>query len=350
VTAFTADGQTIRTTQYHAYLLPPERHRIEVPKPNRQGYKMPDPRTGRIVTFPRATTIAGALDDSYGLNGWKMRNVLIGAVLRPEKVAELSKADDITTAPANYLDGYAEAFQVAAGGAEAREFGTAVHAWLEAVDMGHVLPAQVPDMFRAHVTAYLTGLNRNCLVPRRSMSERIVFNEHANCIGTLDRVYSLPDVTDALGDVKTSKTLDYEYLKAGIQLAIYAGASWMWDAGANRWVPMPPLRQDFAVLIHCPSNNPDSTTAVTFDLEACRAALDSALEVRAMRSQAKAHVPNKHALPTPTDQFRRKHDAMTAVQLAASVDDLAVAWEEYQDVWNTHLDQLSATVADRLAN
>lgn len=349
MTAMMADGTTVNATQYHRYPLPPERSRW-FPNITRMGYRMPDPRTGRLSTFTRATTISHTLDDGFGLNAWQKRNALTGTVLRPDEHARFAAV--LNAEPnlsAGTIDGYVEAFEIAAGGAEAREFGTAVHAWLDAVDMGHVLPSQVPDMFRAHVDNYLLALNRNVMVPVRSMRERVVFNPVANAIGTLDVVYGFTDGSaDVLGDVKTSKTLDYGYLDYAIQLAIYAGASHMWDPDTMSWVPMHPVNQDYAVLFHCPSDAPQHTIAVTFDLEAGRAALDMALSVRAMRSGAKAHIPNKHALPIPSAEHRRKHDAMTAVHRATHVGDLADAWEEYQDVWNTHLDELARTVQARL--
>src|SRR5699024_1772855 len=117
--------------------------------------------------------------------------------------------------------------RVAAGASEAAEFGTAVHAWLEAIDQGRMIPAMVPEMYREHVHAYMATLARHAVYPVPEYTERTVLNTEYGLVGTLDRIYQLPDDRLVMGDVKTSKSLEYGYLSYSMQMAGYASADLM---------------------------------------------------------------------------------------------------------------------------
>jgi hypothetical protein len=339
-------------TEHHGFALPPKTGRF-IPKMDGYGrYRLPHPTKEVLTSFTRVTTIAKTLDDTYNLEQWAKRNVLTGMTKSPALVAAATAAvnDGATVKDLNAIVAEAE---VAAGARRASEFGTAVHAWLEYVDHGLCLPSQVPEEFRPWVDAYLQhALGRNCLIAPPEYTERIVVNLAAGAVGTLDRIFQLPDGTYCLGDVKTSKadSLRYGYLTFAIQLAAYASADLMLSLDGKSWEPMPPLRQDFAVLAHVPSDDPSLASAVTFDLEAGRVGLAESVKVREMRARAGKVIPNRHALPIPSAQYSRQQAAVLALRTSASPDAVSAVWTEYQDVWNDALTQLGHAVVAQLTS
>lgn len=335
-------------TEHHRYLLPPPAADRYSPTFNHQGrYKLKHPKTDKAQTFMRASTLAKVLDDTYHLDKWKLRNVLHGMSLDPNLGARVLTAIE-SEAKAGVVDAIAEDAQVAAGSAEAREFGTAVHAWAEEVDAGRILPSQVPEMYREHVINYLQVLARHALVALPEYTERIVFNTKAGAVGTLDRIYLCADGTLALGDVKTSKSLTYTYLSYAIQLDIYAEADFMLSLDGTTWEPMPELRKDFAILMHVPSDNAQGASAVTYDLKVAAAALSTAVLVKKLRAEAPKAIPNIHPIPIPSAEYARQQAAVLAIRLSTCADDVSAAWEEFQDVWTDDLTDLGTSVVNAL--
>lgn len=350
MTAMMTDGSApAHATELHRFALPdPAADRYQ-PTFNGLGqYKgVPHPETGKPSTFTRASTICKVLDDTYPLDKWKLRQVLAGLAQRPDLLTKVTAAIE-SEARAGVVDAIAEDAQVAAGSAEAREFGTAVHAWAEEVDSGRILPSQVPLQFREHVQAYLVGLARHAITALPEYTERIVYNSRANCMGTLDRIYLLADGTLCLGDVKTSKSLDFTYLSYAIQLDIYAEADWMLSLDGTAWEPMPELRKDFAVLAHVPSQDAALTAMVTYDLAVGSAALDTALLVRELRRTAKKSIPNRHAIPIPDATLARQHAAVLALRTSDTTAALPAVMAEYEDVWTDDLNTLGHAVFESL--
>lgn len=351
MTAMMFDGSdpvTENVTEHMRYELPPEPEGRFHPQFDGYGrYRLPHPERRTLTGFTRASTIAKILDDTYGLDKWQKRNILLGVVNDPSLIREAAKAVE-NEAKAGVFDAIAENAQIAAGSAEARELGTAVHAWAEAVDHGTIMVHEVPHLFRIHVMQYLQALARHAIAPMPEYTERIVYNSDAEAVGTLDRIYMCPDGTLALGDVKTSKSLEYSYLSYAIQLRIYQSADYMLSLDGKRWEPMPQLRDDFAILAHVPSNDPHKSSLVTFDLKVADTALRTATLVRKLRAQAKKTIPNVHALPIPDAVTARQHAAVLALRTSVDVEALPGVMAEYQDVWNDDLNTLGHAVFEAL--
>lgn len=347
MTSLDPTGTEVRVTEFHRYPLPPRLPNRYQPKFDGYGrYKLPNPKTGKVRGWTRATTLAKTLDDTYNLDRWKRRQLIKGLMRNPQMLAE---AEELVAKEADgALNDLSEEAQIAAGSAEAREFGEAVHAWLEAGDHWAVMPAQVPEMYRPHVDAYNARLAAHALWPVPQYTERIVMNSHAESVGTIDRIFQCADGTLVMGDVKTSKSLEWSWLTYVIQLLIYADADLMLSEDGTTWEPMPQVRKDFAVLMHCPSDNAGGTSAITFDLEYGRTALDAALLVRQLRSQAAKQVPNRHAVPIPDPAEARRHAAILAIKNSDSVDALSAVWSQFRDIWTDDLTTLGGFVVQAL--
>ena len=343
----------VRSTRTRAYALPPEPPRATATYDGWGRYKLPSPSTGRPTGYTRATTVASTLDDTYNLSRWSrretVRHVLTAAGAAGESARLFAGLQDALDAgEKGNVDSILDAIDDLGGGKDAAELGTAVHAWLEAVDIGQILPADVPQEFQPYIRSYRTVLARYGLTPVPEYAERVVLNDSGEetIAGTLDRIYRVEATGELiLGDVKTSKTLDYSYLSISVQLALYGHASWMLKTDGTGWEPMPEINRDYAVVLHVPSDQPERAEAVTMDLAYGLASTAVSLDARRRRKEAKKAVPFVHALPIPTAEALRYTQARHAIQDISDPADLAAIWEQYQDVWTDDLTQLGEQLA-----
>jgi hypothetical protein len=246
------------------------------------------------------------------------------------------------------IDAALDALDDARGGRFAAELGTAVHAWLEAVDLAVVRPVDVPQQFSPYVWAYRDVLARHGLVAEPSYVERIVLNDcgEETIVGTLDRIYRVAATGELiLGDIKTSRTLEYGYLAYSAQLALYGFATRMFAADGSGWEPMPTINDTFALIIHVPSDQPERAEAVTIDLKFGAQTAVASMDARRRRKQAKKAVPFVHAIPSPTSDSLRHVAARHAVQDILDPAQLSGIWEQFSDVWTPELTELGKQIA-----
>lgn len=333
-----------RTTPYHGFPLPPKMRGYD-PDPDRDTYgryRLPDPtgeKAGRKA-FTRATTGAKALDDTYNLSAWDVRQVVSGIHSKPDLLEMFPEFGDYRE-QREALEEIAESARVAAGSKEASEFGTALHAWLEFIDGGHGTLADVPKEFRPKAEKYLEALAEWGLTVPEGGIERIVWHEATGFVGTFDRVYLLADGTPVIGDVKTSKDLKYSYLSIAVQLATYADASAMLSVDGSTWEPMPEVDEKRAVVLWVPSDKVHAEL-VPINLEIGRAALELAEQVRAARSSGttkKIRLP-LDVIPRPGEEHGPLDDGVTLEDLVDQADSpeaLAALYEEHADLWTEDL-------------
>lgn len=344
----------VRATRTRGYALPPDPPRASATYDGWGRYKLPSPSTGRPTGYTRATTVASTLDDTYNLSRWARRETVRHVIDAQGSAGEsrrqfMTLRDALAEENKGAVDSALDALDELGGGKDAAELGTAVHAWLEAVDIGQILPADVPPQFQPYVTNYRTVLARYGLTPVPEYAERVVLNDNGEetIAGTLDRIYRVEATGELiLGDVKTSKTLEYGYLAHSVQLAIYSHANWMLKADGTGWEPMPELSREYGLIMHVPSNQPERSEAVTMDLAYGLSSLAVSLDVRRRRKEAKKMVPFVHALPIPTVPALRYTEARHAIQDISDPADLAGIWEQYQDVWTDDLTQLGEQAAE----
>lgn len=390
VTQLAEDGTEVeapRFTEWSRYPLPPLPPRAKVSYDGYGRYKLPSPSTGRPTGFSRATTIASTLEETYNLNRWKRRQAvkaIISAIQSQSQGIFLASPDvaigdgfdvaggertplsvlgDIVTAVESEddrkLDAAVDLLDNITGGRDAAELGEAVHAWLEAVDCGTVLPAQVPEQFQPYVTAYRAVLARHGLVAVAEYVERIVLNDQGEetVVGTIDRIYRVI-TTGALvlGDVKTSKTLEYSWLPYAVQFAVYGYATKMFrsdgDASQDQhgWEPMPELDLSACYCLHVPSDQPERAACITFDLFWGGTTMIASLEARRLRKAAAKAVPFVHEIPVPSKEALRYVEARDALLDIPYVGDLPGIYEAYEDVWTDDLTELGMHVAQLLQN
>jgi hypothetical protein len=142
-----------------------------------------------------------------------------------------------------------EAMQAAKADAKAN-IGTAVHEFLERIELGDSIT--VPAPWDKDVAAYQETLASAKLSTVPGMIERTVVLEEFNLAGRFDRIVTFGSY-NYIADLKTGETLDWSWGSIAIQLACYAHADSLYDWDTNTHEPMPQVEQDLALVIHLPA-------------------------------------------------------------------------------------------------
>lgn len=250
------------------------------------------PEGGDLITYQRASSLGGLLDDLNGLMLWKQRVTALGLARRPELL------DRVAAIAANHDDPVAEAktdlnkvcreAMEAGGGSRAANTGTALHEFTEALDRGRkVAPSRWDARLAEYkaATAHLTMLD----------VETFVVCDPLQVAGTFDRLVRLPDGRVVVADLKTGST-DPDYpLKAAVQIAAYAHGE-RYDPDTGKRTPLhPDLDDTRGLLIHLPATG---TGCHLYDLNLVEGwtAAQCAVQVKRIRT-------------LDTDTLRREHAA-----------------------------------------
>lgn len=250
--------------------------------------------------WQRVTNMVKAIGDARALDLWHQRQLLMGLVQRPD-LYDLACAT-VATTPEEEMRGALEDLAgrvlLAAGADAGANLGTAFHGFTEAQDLGMMHYAR--RVWHGKLRNYAEGMAAQKLAVAPGMLERRVVVLQYGLCGTLDRV--LEDHQESvfrIGDLKSQKRF-WTWLEIAAQLAAYAMADAMWDKATRRYVQMPKVAQDLAVVAWMPAEHPDAldgegkpgaSDGVDFfnvDLERGRRALAACAEVIALRSDAKS--------------------------------------------------------------
>jgi len=258
-----------------------------------------------VKSWTRATTLAGTLDDRYGLEKWGNRNVVLGIAARPDLYA---LAASCTPEDKEQLGRIVEQAQEAAKSRSGANLGTALHRLTERIDRGEIL--DVPKEWKPDIDAYCQTLADTGVRILPEWIERVVVTPQYGAAGTLDRLVHV-DGRFMVADLKTGKdAVSYGMGDIAIQLAIYANATHAWIGDAEK-VPrdrfgryelpdpaeepdayeiLPNVDLERALVIHLPVGQGECTLHEV-DIQAGREAIDLALAVRAWRKRKDLSTP-----------------------------------------------------------
>jgi hypothetical protein len=265
----------------------------------------PTPAKGD-TSWTRATTFAKSISDTYTLSQWSQRMVAKGLASRADLVlgAAACPISDKGT-----LDSIVEQAKDAAATRASANLGTAMHAFTEAADRGE--QPEVPAPYDRDLDAYLALIAEHDIQVLPDYIERSVVNGKFNIAGTFDRIVMWKGQPTVL-DLKTGRDLQYGWNEIGIQLAIYANASAIWDWDAGQFLPMPSeLRKDRALVIHLPVGKGEASL-YEVQLEAAWAACQLCQDVRKWRSERKLAALVSVAGGEPVATPQMKADAAKA--------------------------------------
>lgn len=269
----------------------------KVPRDGRGRPKIVPPGGGKEVSYTRCTTFVAALEDTYNLTKWKMRQVALGLADRPDLLLSVSAHRD----DKSELDRVADAAMEAAQSSAAATTGTALHTLTELHDHGRPI-GTLPAAARADLDAYIAetaGLSYVAIEQFRVCDELKVG-------GTADRVIDLGDRL-MIGDVK-SGDITYGIGKIAMQLAVYARST-AYTAGGGRVPDVKPMDLERAVVVHLPAGR-GVCTLHEVDIAAGWEAVQLAARVRSWRGRknlatpATVHLLGKVAAFTDLDQMR----------------------------------------------
>ena len=229
------------------------------------------PSGGKPVPYTRATTVAGTLDDLYGLMAWKQRQTAVGLADRPDlQLAVTAHRDD-----KRRLDDICEQALEAAKSSASATTGTALHTLTEYVDTGRDLPTIPPDA-QADLDAYRRAMEPFEIV---AIEQFCVIDDH-QIGGTPDRIVRW-DGLNLIADLKTGQSLDYSWQKIAAQLAIYARSVGYDIDNATRF-DLPDIYPNAGLVVHVPSGSGQAQVH-WIDLKRGWRAVELALEVREWR-------------------------------------------------------------------
>ena len=219
---------------------------------NHNGWPMiPPPDGGKPVPYMRASKIAKYLGDTFTLEQWAKRQVVLGMAERDDLVL-LAKAS--TPEDKQRLNDIAKQATDAARANTKANIGTALHTFTDRVDDG-MDPAEVPEPYRADLVAYRAAIEAAGLVV--VAKELSVANDHIQAAGTFDRLFRLTRGAHAgvvaIGDLKTGGDDRFPHA-ACQQMAVYANAHLYHESKGGRYGYLPDLgvSTSIGLMIHLP--------------------------------------------------------------------------------------------------
>jgi hypothetical protein len=237
----------------------------------RGGYEFPHPDTGEVMTFPRVTSVADSIKNTWLLNQWELRAVAAGMGRRSDLVELAATLDLDAEEDRRDLQDVAHAAKLSAGVEYGANRGTALHKVTARMDRGRPIPSAVNDRTLRDAAAYGEAMPACGYTIVPELIERTVWvpgigrtaaDRGNGIVGTFDRILLPvdpatgdplgPPSTNKIGDFKSQKTLTYGQLEIAIQLALYSRAVCMWDWDAQTWTEMPAVDQEIGIVMFTP--------------------------------------------------------------------------------------------------
>ena len=267
------------------------------------------PGGGKAVGYQRVTTFIKVVESSFGLEQWKLRQVAVGLLARPDlcKAVEAhgpgylaGDEDDKKT-----LDGVCKQALEAAASSGKATVGTALHRITERYDRGALTFADCPDWAQPDLDAY-----------RRATDgiewlhiERMTVNDRLRVAGTPDRIGRGPDGTVRVYDLKTGSMWASS---CAAQMGVYANSQLYDIATGDRTDHGADV--DRAVVIHLPAGSGEARLRLVDIAAGWQVASTIAPAVEAW--QKRRDLDLGEVVVTP------RLDVVAAVAQAATVDDL----------------------------
>lgn len=247
------------------------------------------PGVTSFQAWTRVTTIAKTLEDTYYLELWKQRQVIMGIRNRPSLLDPISGArfNPTSNHGKTLLNSIASTAMDEAGSYTGANKGTAFHDLTEAFDRGDMatMPLDTEEERNSFemLKAYKRQLDLHNIEMIPSLMERVVACPALNVAGRLDRIISDNGVL-RIGDVKSQKTLDFGQMSLAIQLAVYANSTHMLDQETWTWEPMPEaLDKSTGVILWVPAEEPGRAEVHDVDLDFGWTLAKAAVRVREWR-------------------------------------------------------------------
>lgn len=207
------------------------------------------PGESKPVPYTRISSFGTVLENQFGLNKWKMRTMLRGALDRPDLRARAeSKLDDD-----RFLDEIVEQMIEHGGGSRAANMGTAIHEVLSQVNKGASI-GDIPTDFRPHAQAWQDALDAHGFTVAPRLVESHLVNDEFRAAGSGD-VFLMREGTLYACDIKTGKSISPRPLAYMVQLYLYASAQG-YNVVSGERESLGAVSLDTAYIAHIPASDP----------------------------------------------------------------------------------------------
>lgn len=305
------------TDEVEAFLQPGKPEADPLIKRGR--YQIVPANGGNPKPHTRVTNFAKKLEDEFGLTKWKLRTVMLGTAMDAGIGAmALANSDDVKT-----LDDLTEKAMDAARANVRRETGTALHRMTERVDAGET--GLKFGQYEKDMQAYTAALAS--IGARIELIEAVIVHEPLGLAGRFDRTVTIGE-RRYLADLKTGEDLSYSWGSIAVQLAIYAGATTIYDPATKKHSPMVAVDQGRALVIHLPPGKGEATL-YWVNLEAGRYAIELTQKLQAWRKGTKSLVQIDPAPFVARPELREYTRSRVQTIIAAGHGaELAQGWPE----------------------
>lgn len=228
--------------------------------------KLPTIDGSGTETYVRGTTLTGTLDDSSALDTWKTRQLVRAA--RSARLTNDLSADDLLDTDEPTIDPLA------------------LRDYLDAPR------SSVPAPYSAFADAFYNALDAAGLTIDHTYTNAWLMHTETGSVTRAWRVVVAADgVTRAPLILRTSATVSHGRMQDGISAVLAADSTYRLNSTHDGWDAVSPMYQHTAVLMHLPTRAETPTANLSLiDLDEARLNLDTALAVRAARSDAKRTV------------------------------------------------------------
>lgn len=241
------------------------------PEAKRGRYYLPHPITGKTRGWQRVTNFVKLTDDTYHLELWKQRNVVIGVARMFGAPTEYGFRTGVNEtidhvaglhvkADKERLNNIATKAQDVADAWAMSDEGTELHKSTEAVDYAGGDLNRAPERHRAPVRLYLDALAVNGLTILPDMIERVTVSMKYDVAGKFDRICGLRDGSNVIVDLKTGDSLDLSFPSIAAQLDAYRdGVNAVGVFDGQRYDQSLKVRDDIGIVVHLPSTRNEVT-------------------------------------------------------------------------------------------
>jgi hypothetical protein len=214
-----------------------------IPTDGHKRYMLPD-ETGKDVPHSRVSTIADSLGADFGIQRSQAEKLARGFVLRPDLY---HAACGVVDNEEDFRNVISQAL-IVGGDTEASNLGTALHAVIERWLKGEPIDS-LPEFFRQNILDLETELKIRKIRILPEFVECVVRNRTYGLGGRIDAIAHLEDEDSyVIFDAKRKKDpIQYPHATS-TQLGIYANCDVKFDLATRQYVPLPPLRKDFALV------------------------------------------------------------------------------------------------------
>lgn len=228
---------------------------------------------GAEESYTRATTFASCMDDLFAIGQWKQRMTAIGVAQARETAVAVLAAH--AAGDKKRLNEICEQAMEASGANLKRDLGTALHQFCQAIDLGLITMAGVPEEHKASLEAYKAALEGYQVLD----VEQFGVLDSVRVAGTWDRTLHHPTwELPRIADLKTGD-IGHALGTIALQMTVYSRCL-KYDPATNTRTDHAVDREK-AVIIHLPAGG-DTCTLWEIDLDP--AGCNLAAQVRAWRT------------------------------------------------------------------